>query len=86
METALSRDIAGAVRAFIAATYLPDEDPARLTDETELVQTGIIDSIRVLHLVGFVEDQYDLELEPQDIQQFTTVGNIARVIRAKIGM
>jgi acyl carrier protein len=33
-----------------------------------------------------VEDQYDLELEPQDIQQFTTVGNIARVIRAKIGM
>ena len=74
-------DLETAVRNFIVETLSPVEE---ITRTTPLVQDGIVDSLNVLKLVEFVEDTYDIELEASDVQQFTTVENIARVIEDKI--
>ena len=71
------------VRGFILETYLPDADPDDLSDDTHLVESGIIDSIRVLSLVEFMEETYDLMIEPQDLFRLISVQEIARVIREK---
>ncbi len=71
------------VRDFIITTYLPDADPTDLSNDTHLVESGIIDSIRVLSLVEFMEEEYDLMIEPQDLFRLISVHEIARVIREK---
>ena len=73
------------VRALIVTEMLQGEDSATLTSTTELVETGIVDSINVLKLVDFIEETYDLMLEPEDIRQFTTIANIVRVVGTKTG-
>jgi acyl carrier protein len=73
------------VRALIVAEMLQGDDAATLTSTTELVESGIVDSINVLKLVDFIEETYDLLLEPEDIRQFTTIAGIVRVVAAKNG-
>jgi acyl carrier protein len=73
------------VRALIVREMLQGEESADLTSTTELVETGIVDSINVLKLVDFVEETCAIELEPEDIRQFTTISNIVRVVESKAG-
>lgn len=78
-----SFDIEGAVRQFILHEILGGKAAGELTDTTELVERGVVDSINVLGLVDFIEESYDIMLEPNEVQQFTSIVNIARVVRAK---
>ncbi len=71
------------VREFIVSTYLPDANPNELTDDLHLVESGIIDSIRVLSLVEFMEETFDIMIDPQDLFRLITVSEIALVIREK---
>jgi acyl carrier protein len=73
------------VRDLIVREMLQGEESAELTSTTELVETGIVDSINVLKLVDFVEETYSIELEPEDIRQFTTISSIVRVVEGKAG-
>ena len=54
------QDIKTTVKTFILNEYLPGEDPAALTDTTPLMTTGILDSIAVLKVVTFLEDQFGI--------------------------
>lgn len=72
------------VREFVTGVFLDGEERAEVTDTDELVKTGIIDSINVLRLVEFVEETYEIELEPADITRFTTIANITAVIEEKL--
>lgn len=71
------------VKEFILETYMPDASPDQLTESTHLVEAGIIDSIRVLSLVEFMEEEYDIMIEPQDLFRLISVTAIAEVIREK---
>ncbi len=73
------------IRALIVEEMLQGCDEPGLTSATDLVQAGIVGSINVLRLVDFVEEQYDMELMPADIRQFTTIANIARIVGEKSG-
>ena len=55
------------VRRFILDNFLPGEDPKNLTDETELKESGILDSLSTLKLVTFLEEQYKVEFEANDL-------------------
>lgn len=74
-----------AVRSLIVAEMLQGEDSAELTSGTELVESGIVDSINVLKLVDFLEEGYEIELEPEDIREFTTIAKIVRIVGARVG-
>ena len=50
-------EIRQAIHAYILDKFLPGEDPADLTDQTPLITGGILDSIRTLKLVVFLEDR-----------------------------
>lgn len=82
MET--NGKLESAVRELIVNDILQGRDSEELTAATELVETGIVDSINVLKLVDFVEEEYEIELEPEDIRRFTTISNIVSVVEAKI--
>ena len=76
--------IESAVREFFVRSGLWLKEPADLTGALPLLELGVLDSLNVIGLVDFVEETYGIELEPEEIQQFTTIDNIARVIRGRL--
>ena len=78
-------DIKSAVKKFILNEYLPGEDPAALTDTTPLVTTGILDSIAVLKVVSFLENQFDILIQPHEavVENLNTLSDIERFVVSK---
>lgn len=77
--------IRDAVRAFILEQFLPGEDPRNLTDATELKESGILDSLSTLKLVSFLEEQYGVEFEANDLEagNLATIEAIERLVQSK---
>ena len=73
------------VRRFILENFLPGEDPKNLKDDTELKESGILDSLSTLKLVTFLEEQFKIELEAADLDasNLSSVASIANLIAAK---
>ena len=80
-------DIKSAVKKFILNEYLPGEDPAALTDTTPLVTTGILDSIAVLKVVTFLENQFGIVIQPHEavVENLNTLSDIERFVVSKKG-
>ena len=78
-------DIKSAVKKFILNEYLPGEDPAALTDTTPLMTTGILDSIAVLRVVTFLENQFGIVIQPHEavVENLNTLSDIERFVAAK---
>jgi acyl carrier protein len=79
------QSIKAAVKTFILNEYLPGEDPAALTDTTALMTTGVLDSIAVLKVVTFLENQFGITLEPHEavVENLNTLSDIARLVTLK---
>jgi acyl carrier protein len=73
------------VRSYILDNFLPGEDASNLTDSTELKESGILDSMSTLKLVTFLEEQYKVEFEADDLDagNLSTVANIAALVVSK---
>ena len=73
------------IRDFLLSEFLPDEDPADLTDSTELVTSGVLDSIALLTLVGFIEEEFGVEVDAHeaDADNFNTLNDITKLIESK---
>jgi acyl carrier protein len=84
MESGTTVDLEAAVREFFLKAGFWTEEPDALTSETHLLERGVLDSLNVIGLVDYIEETYNFELEPSEIQQFTTIGNIARIVRSRL--
>jgi acyl carrier protein len=75
------------VRQYLLQTHLPGEDPANLTPTTELLSSGILDSLATLELVSFLEQQYSIALEAHEVDatNLGTLAAIAALVQAKLG-
>jgi acyl carrier protein len=74
------------VRSFILENFLPGEDPKNLTDDTELKESGILDSLSTLKLVTFLEEQFRVEFEADDLEagNLSSIENIERLVKSKL--
>jgi acyl carrier protein len=79
-------DIKAALRGFILENLLPGEDPANLTDDTELKESGILDSMSTLKLVTFLEELYKIEFEANDLEpgNLSSIATIERLVKSKL--
>ena len=77
-----TRDV---VKAYILENVLPGEDPKNLKDDTELKESGILDSMSTLKLVTFLEERFKIELEASDLDSanLSTVAAISNLVTAK---
>jgi acyl carrier protein len=83
METDVDA-IRALVRAFILDRfYVPDA--GRLADETSLLEAGIVDSTGVQEVIGFLEEQFQIRVENDEIipEHLDSVDRLARFIRRK---
>ncbi len=73
------------VKDFVLSEFLEGEDPSELTETTELVTTGILDSLATLKLVTYIEEQFDVEIEADEADEthLNTLSDIVRLIQSK---
>ena len=73
------------IRAFICTEFAPDLEPQDLPADLDLIQSGVIDSLGVLKLVAFLEDDCGLVIAPEelDAELYKSLDAIAALIGAK---
>jgi len=78
-------DIAATVKEYILKGFLPDEDPDELTEDVELISGGILDSLATLQLVAFLEETYDITIEPHEVDEdnLDSISLIVNFVRSK---
>ena len=73
---------ADTLRDFIGSTLVTGRQPVRLTDELSLIEAGILDSVGIVQLLTFIEEQLHVRVPEQDVlpEHFETIGGMARLI------
>jgi acyl carrier protein len=80
-----AQEIKSIVKNFILNEFLPGEDPSALTDGTALVTTGILDSIAVLKVVTFLENEFRITLSAHEtgVENLNTLPDIVGLVLSK---
>ena len=60
--------------------------PAAPGDDDRLAEKGFVASVRMLDLVGFLEDTFKIRLRPVDLvpENLATITQIAQVVQARL--
>ena len=79
-------EIKSEVKSFILEEYLPGEDSDALTDDTELVTHGVLDSLSTLQLVTHLEMKYGIKVAAYEVNtdNLNTLPDIAKLVADKL--
>ncbi len=79
-------DVAGSIRSFIQDELMYGDASVSIEDETPLCD-GIIDSIALMGLVGFLEERFGIQIDDQDLvaENFRSVSAIERLVSRRRG-
>ena len=76
----------GLIKGYILDEFLSGEDPDLLTPTTPLVSSGILDSLGMLKLVTFLEQEFDIQVKPHeaDEEHLNTLVAISSLVESKL--
>jgi acyl carrier protein len=71
-----------AIRIFIANRIAKRKEHRQFRDEDDIISSGIIDSLGIMHLVGFLETTFGIRIRDDDLlpENFTSVAAIASFV------
>jgi acyl carrier protein len=77
--------IKDALRTFILNNYLFTDDASALADNQSFLDSGIIDSMGVMEIVLFVEQEFGIAIEDADItpENLDNLNSICALIQRK---
>ena len=80
-----SESVRSEILEFILA-HFPAAKRHTLTPDTTLLESGIVDSVGILEIVGFIEQKFQVTVGDDDLvpENFSSVGNIAAFIEARL--
>jgi acyl carrier protein len=75
----------GKIRAYVVENFLYTRPDFPFGDEESLLRKGIVDSLGVMEVIGFVEDTWGVSVAQEDITEanFGTVAGIARYVAGR---
>lgn len=78
-------DPTGTILDYIRNAYLSSSET--LAPETSLFRDGLLDSMKLVELIAFVEETFKMRVSPMDItvDNFDTVNSIVSLITRKSG-
>jgi acyl carrier protein len=71
-----------AIKAFVIEEFLPDLRPEELNDDHDLLSDGVIDSLGLLKLIAWVENEFGLSVDDTalDPNNFRSVNAIDQFV------
>jgi acyl carrier protein len=72
------------LRNFVKKNYFIKDS---FTDSDSFFENGIIDSTGVLELVSFIEEEYDIEVEDEELvpENLDSINNLSNYLQKKLG-
>ena len=85
MQDDLSQSRRDAVKEYILGEFLAGEDASKLTPDTPLMSTGILNFLATLKLVSFLESEFDIQVKPHeaDEEHLNTLMSICKLVDSK---
>ncbi len=76
------------IRAYVLANFLFSDGEYPFRDDDSFLEEGLISSIGVLELVLFVEENFNVTVDDQEVvpDNFDSVNKLAAYIRRKTGI
>ncbi|MDL1957965.1 MAG: acyl carrier protein [Deltaproteobacteria bacterium] len=74
------------IRQFIIDNFLMGQDSDSLKDDSSFLEEGVIDSTGVLELVGFLEENYEIKVEDEELipENLDSIQNICAYLETKL--
>jgi acyl carrier protein len=75
------------IRAYVLDNFLFTDDQTALKDSASFLEEGIVDSTGVLELVMFVEQEFQISVDDEEIipENFDSVLGLVRYLETKQG-
>lgn len=75
-----------AIRQFIAQ-HFPLSQKRQFTDDASLLESGIVDSIGILEIVSYLEQEFAIQVSDDDLlpENFGSISGIAAFVERKAG-
>ena len=75
------------IREFLASNFMLQADASELAPDASLTATGVIDSMGVLELIMFLEEQFGLSVPDEDAvpEHLDSVAGIVRYVELRQG-
>ena len=73
------------IKQFILENILFSDDPTAIGDQDSLIRGGIIDSTGIHELIFFLEDQFKLQIVPEEMTpaNFDTIDTVDEFVTRK---
>jgi acyl carrier protein len=73
------------LRRFLADIFFLGDDPASIPGSKSLIEAGILDSTGVLELIGFLEEQFGIRIEDDELipENLDSIENIVQFVARK---
>jgi acyl carrier protein len=73
------------VRQFVINGLNYTGDPGELTDDYQLLENGVLDSVGIFHMVEFLESEFGVEIEDEELvaEHFGSIAMIGRLVESK---
>lgn len=73
------------IRNFIMAELIKDGSKVEVTDTVPLIDAGIIDSFGIMTLMGYIEENFSIEIAPDELvpENFASVASISDFLLQK---
>ncbi|HEY4829807.1 MAG TPA: acyl carrier protein [Solirubrobacteraceae bacterium] len=70
------------IKAFIVEEFMPDVSPDELEDDFDLLTGGVVDSLGLLKVVAWLEDEFDIGVDDSELgpDSFRTVAAIKEYV------
>ena len=80
------KNIEEMIHEYIAENFLFSNNGYPYADDVSFLNEGIVDSMNVLELVMFVEKEFSIQIEDEDIvpDNFDSVSRLAAFVRRKV--
>lgn len=80
-------DLKQRIREFITMELLEGTYPGPLSDDQDLLLSGLVDSLGVVRMIDFLEQSMDLSIPPEDVtlEHFQTVDKICLYLQQQKG-
>ena len=84
MDSAAADETAELITGFIRHRF-PLASSKELTPGLSLLESGIVDSLGVLDLVGFIEEQFGIEAQDDDLvpENFDSIDALTRFVKER---
>jgi acyl carrier protein len=79
-------EVGAKIKSFVVENFLFGED-GNLEEDTSFLEEGIIDSTGILELVSFLEEEFSITVDDEDLvpENLDSIKNVVTYLEKKLG-